>query len=260
MDYIICDNHVVPVEFEDYYSEKKIFLPDTYMPTDNTRPLGARQITRTDVGLPEQAIVLCCFNNNYKITYEEFDCWCEILKRHNNTVLWLKASNDISQKNLLQEANIRGVDKSRIIFAGFVEKEEEHIERQTLADLFIDTFNFNAHTTATEALWAGVPIVTKSGKSFGARVSGSLLKALEMDELVTNSKSEYIEKIEEIICNPNYLNQIKLKIKKNLTSKRLFNTEKYTEFFENAMEVVFHNYTENNFKGDIKIKDDHKNI
>lgn len=252
MDYIICDKHVIPQKYSDFYTESKIYMPDVYMPTDNTRPRGGENMLRKDFGLPEDAIVLCCFNNNYKISSEEFQCWCEILQRNEKTVLWLKASNSESQASMKSEIKKFDIDVERLIFAGYVEREEDHLARQSLADLFLDTFNFNAHTTATEALWAGVPIVTKSGKSFAARVSGSLLTAVGLEELVTFSKKEYIQKIEELAQDPIKLKQLKVRLKKNLLTFPLFNSEQYAKNFEKAMVKAVENY-EKKIKKDIII-------
>ena len=239
MDYIIADQMVIPEEFKHNYTEHKIFMPHTYMPTDNLRKFEKKNILRENFGLPKDAFVISCFNNNYKIGPTEFDCWCRILKKFPTAVLWLKSSNDLSEKNLRQEGINRGIDPSRIIFADFVETDAIHLGRQQLADVFVDTFNFNAHTTASEALWCGVPIVSKSGKTFCSRVSSSLLNAVGLDDLITQSTEDYEELICELIEDKDKLDDIKRRLKNNIETHPLFDSEKYAKDFEAAMKLVF---------------------
>tara|TARA_B100000767_G_scaffold23120_1_gene20483 strand:+ start:393 stop:2645 length:2253 start_codon:yes stop_codon:yes gene_type:complete len=253
IDYIIADNVVIPNEFNNFYSEKIIRLPHSYMPTDNTRIISNRPITREEMGLPTKSLVFCCFNNSYKISVNEFDIWMRILSKIENSVLWLKIENELAKKNIRNAAEKRGVDPSRIIFAEFL-KMEDHLARYALADIFLDTFNFNGHTTAADALWAGTPLITKLGKSFAARVAGSLLTAVGHTELITNTEKEYENLIIQLASRPLELKKIKQKLNKNLISNSLFDTEKYTFNLEKAYHKAYENHIKGNKPENITIK------
>jgi protein O-GlcNAc transferase len=211
------------------------------MPTDNTREISSRQITRAEVGLPEEGFVLCCFNNNFKISSQEFDIWVRILMQVKGSVLWLRSSNTWAEENLLKQFKRHGVDPSRLIFAGRAPMDE-HLGRQKLADLFIDTFNYNAHTTASEALWAGLPVITKAGKGFSARAAASLLTAIGLPELITATAEDYEELILYVARNPEYLAQIRKKLSNQRLSTPLFNSELYTRHLENGYEQAYQRY------------------
>ncbi|MDA8760806.1 hypothetical protein N9M89_04400 [Amylibacter sp.] len=197
------------------------------------------------MGLPDDAFVFCCFNNNYKISPNEFDIWMRLLTKVENSVLWLRQSNQLSNINIKNEAQKRNVDPSRLVFAGKVPMDE-HLARQRLADLFVDTFAFNAHTTAAEALWAGLPLVTKLGKGFAARVAGSLLNAVALPELVTETEKDYEALILELATNPTKLAEIKEKLATNRLTQPLFNTELYTKHLENGYQQAYQNYFDGN--------------
>ena len=243
MDYIIADNNLIPETSQDFYSEKPIYLPNTYMPTDNTREISNKTITRKEMLLPEDSFVFCCFNNNYKITSDEFDIWMRLLGKVKGSVLWLRKSNEWSEANFRLEAKKRNIGSSKIIFAERM-PTEEHLARYKLADLFVDTFNFNAHTTACEALWAGLPVVTKIGNGFAARVAGSLLHVIDCPELITKTKEEYEALILELATNSEKLSKIKEKVLSNRMSKPLFNTELYTENLENGYKRAYQLYAD----------------
>jgi len=240
IDYIIADQVTIPNKFQKYYNEAIIRLPDCYMPTDNTRLISNKSLRREEHGLPKDSIVFCCFNNNYKISSIEFDIWMRILSKFGGSVLWLREHSQLAKENLYLAAERRGVDRSRIIFAGKLPMED-HLARHALADIFLDTFNFNAHTTACDALWSGLPIVTKIGKSFAARVAGSLLTAIGLTELITNSELEYEKLIIRLASNPKELKKIKQKLNKNLTSHPLFDSKLYTCNLEKAYEKAYEN-------------------
>ena len=242
IDYIIADEIVIPDRFKHFYTENKIFMPNCYMPTDNLREFEKEKISRENFGLAEDAFVICCFNNNYKIGPREFDCWCRILAKFPSTVLWLKSSNELSEQNLRQEGIKRGIDPSRIIFAGFEETDAMHLGRQQLADIFVDTFNFNAHTTASEALWCGLPVISMIGETFCARVSSSLLHAVGLDDLVTKSIEEYETLICELIEDKEKLREIKSRLNNNIATCPLFDSEAYTRDFEKAMKIIYKRY------------------
>ena len=255
IDYIISDHTVIPDKFKEFYNEKIIRLPHTYMPTDNERIISDKLITRIDMGLPKKGIIFCCFNNSYKISHIEFDIWMRILSKIRDSILWLKIdNNDTARENLRNAALKRGIDPSRIIFAEYLSMEE-HLARYALADIFLDTFNFNAHTTACDTLWAGTPIVTKSGKSFVSRVAGSLLTAIDIPELITNSELEYENLILKLASSPDNLKKIKQKLHKNLSTKPLFDTKKYTHYLETAFIKAFTNLSSGNKPIDIDISE-----
>ena len=241
IDYIIADKILIPDKFENFYSENIIRLPHSYMPTDNTRIISNKPVSRKEQGLPEDGIVFCCFNNSYKISSIEFDIWMLIVGRIDNSVLWLNIKNKLVRENICRAAQIRGIDPSRIIFANSLPMEE-HLARYALADIFLDTFNFNAHTTASEALWAGLPVVTKLGKSFAARVAGSLLSAVGLDELITHTELEYEELILELALNPKKLKKIKHKLNKNKITEPLFDTELYISHIEQSYLKAYDDY------------------
>ena len=245
MDYIVADKFLIPEANQKYFNEQPLYLPHTYMPTDDTRELSQKPISRKDVGLPNDAFVFCCFNNNYKISSAEFDIWMRLLNKVEGSVLWLRKSNEISYLNMKKEAQKRDIDPSRLVFADRAPMDE-HLARQRLADLFVDTFAFNAHTTATEALWAGLPVVTKAGQGFAARVAGSLLNAIGLPELVTTIEQDYEELILELATNPTKLAQVKDKLATNRLTQPLFNTELYTKHLENGYHQAYQNYFDGN--------------
>jgi protein O-GlcNAc transferase len=241
IDYIIADPVLIPSGYEQYYSERILRLPNTYMPSDNARAMATRMMTRSEMGLPEVGFVFCCFNNNYKISPREFDIWMRVLLKVEGSVLWLRNSNVWSEENLRTQAETRGVEPSRLVFAGLAPMDE-HLSRQKLADLFLDTFAFNAHTTASEALWAGLPVVTKIGRSFAARVAASLLTAVDLPELITQTEQEYEALIVQLASNPERLAQIRQTLMDNRLSTPLFDTELYTKHLENGYQQAYQRY------------------
>jgi protein O-GlcNAc transferase len=241
IDYIIADLVLIPSGNEHYYSEQILRLPHSYMPADNSRKISVRQMSRYEMGLPEAGFVFCCFNNNYKISPREFDMWMGILLKVEGSVLWLRNSNAWSEDNLCMEAEIRGVDPSRLIFAGRVPMEE-HLARHKLADLFLDTFNVNAHTTASEALWAGLPIVTMAGKGSTSRAAASLLTAVGLPELITQTEKDYETLILQLANHPEQLTQIRQKLADNRLSTPLFDTELYTKHLEDGYQQAYQRY------------------
>lgn len=189
IDYVIGDTVVTPAEAQPDFSERIAQMPLCYQPNDRQRPLGT-PVTRAQCGLPEAGFVFSCFNNSYKILPPVFDRWCNLLRAVPDSVLWLYEANPQATDNLLREAHVRGIAPQRIVFAPFL-SQERHLARLPAADLFLDTFPCNAHTTASDSLWAGVPLVTCMGETFASRVAASLLRAAECDELITRSLDEY---------------------------------------------------------------------
>jgi len=241
LDYIIADKVLIPKDNQKYYSEKIVYLPDTYQANDSTKKISDKIFTREELGLPKDGFVFCCFNNNYKITPQVFDVWMRLLERVENSVLWILSENINISKNLKKEATIRGVDFNRIVFAERI-KMNEHLARQKVADLFIDTFPYTGHTTASDALWVGLPVLTRIGKTFASRVSASLLNAIGLSTLVTSSAKEYEDLAIELATNPAKLKEIKNKLKNNRNTKALFNTPVFTRNIEKAYSLMYERY------------------
>ncbi|WP_246667469.1 tetratricopeptide repeat protein [Bradyrhizobium macuxiense] len=233
IDYIIADPTVIPPAAQRDYSEKVVYLPDCYQPNDSRRRVAETTPTRAQCGLPEQGFVFCCFNNNYKITPDVFDVWMRILRKVPGSVLWLFESNAAAPANLKQEAERRGVDAARIVFARSVPLPD-HLARHRLADLFLDTLPYNAHTTASDALWAGLPVLTRIGETFAGRVAASLLKAIGLPELITDSPERYEGLAIEIAQRPEILQALKTKLADNRLRAPLFDTKRFTEQIEAA--------------------------
>jgi predicted O-linked N-acetylglucosamine transferase (SPINDLY family) len=243
MDYIVSDHTCIPKDSQKHYNEKVLYLPNAYMPTDNLREISDKEISRTELGLPADGFVFACFNSVYKITPSEFDIWMQVMLQVPNSVLWLRKPNKWAESNLIKEAAKRGVDAKRIIFADKV-NISDHLARHKLADLFLDTFNMNAHATAIDALWAGLPIVSKLGEGFCARAGVSYLRALDLPELVAESESDYEALILDLALNPDRLNAIRDKLNRNRLTAPLFNTECYVRDFEAGLEKAYNLYFE----------------
>ena len=241
IDYIIADNVVIPEESKRYYVEKVVYLPNSYQANDNLRKISDRKFTRLQLGLPDDAFVFACFNNNYKITPSVFDSWMRILSVVNESVLWLLDDNPMAKQNLIKEAVIRGIDSSRLIFAERL-PIEEHLARHDFADLFLDTFPYNAHTTASDALWAGLPVLTLMGHTFPGRVASSLLRTMGMTELIGNTQEEYEALAIELAITPQKLIDIKLKLAKNRLTTPLFDTPLFTKNLESAYIKMYERY------------------
>jgi len=233
MDYIIADPVVIPEDYQAFYTVKVVYLPDSYQVNDNRRVISDAPLSRADAGLPETGFVFCSFNNNYKIMPAEFSIWMRLLDQVDGSVLWLFASNETAQRNLRNEASKRGIDPHRLIFAGRV-PQAEHLARQRLADLFVDTFNYNAHTTASDALWAGLPVLTKLGQGFASRVAGSLLTAVGLPELITTTAEDYERLALRLATQPEELKALREKLGDNLRTAPLFDTERFTRHIEAA--------------------------
>ena len=235
MDFIIADRTIIPPDCEVHFSEKIIYLPHTYQANDNTRAIASDGMSRAEAGLPDAGFVFCCFNNTYKITSAEFDVWMPLMDLVEGSTLWLLQPSDEVAQTLRAEAVKRGVNASRLVFAKHL-PAAEHLARHRLADLFLDTFVYNAHTTASDALWAGLPVVTKLGHGFAARVCGSLLIAIGLGELVTSTEGEYAELAHTLANNPDRLRAIRSKLETQRLSAPLFNSELITRDLEAAFE------------------------
>jgi len=238
MDYIIADYNLIPVKSQKFYSEKIIYLPDSYQVNDRKRIISKKKFTKSELGLPEDGFIFCCFNNNYKITPHTFDSWMRILNTVERSVLWLLQGNEWAVDNLKKEAQKRGVDENRLVFAKIFPLDE-HLVRHSQADLFLDTFPCNAHTTASDALWAGLPVLTRMGESFASRVATSLLNAIALPELITSSQEHYEALAIELASHPTKLNAIKMKLGRNRLTTPLFDTPNFTKHLENAYIKIY---------------------
>ena len=241
IDYIVADPVVIPRHQRPFYSEKAIYLPNSYLPNDDAREIAQTITTRADFGLPEDAFVFCCFNKSYKISRREFDIWMRVLNKVEGSVLWLFKANKWVEPNLRKEAEKRGIDPLRLIFADRV-SQSEHLARHKHADLFIDTFNYNAHTTASDALWSGLPVVTKQGNQFAARVAASLLTAIGLLELITTTEEDYEALILELATNREKLAEVKKTLDTNRLTQPLFDTKRYARDFEAGLTAAYDLY------------------
>lgn len=237
IDYIVADRFIVPEEAQAHYTEHVVYMPDCYQPNDRKRVIDARTPSRAEVGLPESGFVYCCFNNNYKITPRVFDIWMRLLGAVPGSVLWLLPLSPPVKENLRREAAARGIDPARLVFAPRVPLAA-HLARQRLADVFLDTLPYNAHTTASDALWAGLPVVTCSGRSFPARVAGSLLHAVGLPELATPSLEAYEALALRVARDPPYLASLKARLAAAVASAPLFDSERYCRHLEAAYELM----------------------
>ncbi len=245
MDYLIGDRTVVPDAHQQHYTEKIIYLPNSYLPHDSSRAIANTACTREDLGLPPAGFVFCCFNNNYKITPETFDSWMRILRRVENSVLWLSRNNPTAESNLRREALLRGVDAGRLIFADRMSSLPEHLARQRVADLFLDTRPYNAHATALDALWAGLPVLTCVGEGFASRVAASLLNAIELPELITATPTQYENLAVQLAASPELLAEIRQKLARKRLNTSLFDTRAFTKHLEAAYTKACERYQQN---------------
>jgi predicted O-linked N-acetylglucosamine transferase (SPINDLY family) len=233
IDYIIADRTVIPADDQHNFSEKIIYMPDSFQANDLKGHTTDKVFTRAQAGLPPDGFVFCCFNSNYKIMPEVFDLWLRILRQVEGAVLWLYAQNLTAQNNLRHEAATRGIAPDRLIFASSLPLSE-HQSRLPLADLFLDTLPFNAGATASGALSAGVPVLTRVGKTFSGRMGASLLKAVGLPELITSTAESYVSMAVELAMQPAKMAAIKRKLADNIGSTPLFDTQRFTRHLESA--------------------------
>ncbi len=241
IDYIIADEVVAPLERQQFFTEKIVHLPDCYQVNDSKRKIAERTPTRQAAGLPEHGFVFCCFNNNYKITPRVFGCWMRILKQVEDSVLWLLEDNATAASNLRKEAVARGINSDRLFFAKRIPLAE-HLARHRLADLFLDTLPFNAHTTASDALWVGLPVLTCLGETFAGRVAASLLTAIHLPELITTTPEAYEHMAIDLATHPEQLAIIKSKLADNRLTAPLFDTKLFTRNIEAAYTEMYERY------------------
>jgi predicted O-linked N-acetylglucosamine transferase (SPINDLY family) len=240
MDYLLADATLIPEACRQHYAEKIIYLP-SYQVNDSQRRIAEHAFTRAELGLPEEGFVFACFNTNYKITPAVFSLWMRILQRVADSVLYLYAANEIVERNLREEARRRGVPGHRLVFGKYLERAE-YLARFRAMDLFLDTLPYNAGTTASDALWAGLPVLTCAGNSFAGRVAASLLQAIELPELITTSASAYEELAVSLATNPARIAGIRQKLAANRLTTRLFDTPRFTRHLEDAYTRIYERY------------------
>ena len=236
-DYIIADNVIIPEESGQHYTEVVVALPGSYQVNDRKRKIAERRFTRTELGLPETGMVFCCFNNNFKIMPYIFDMWMRILHAVPGSVLWLIEDNADAAENLRWEAERRGIEKKRLVFADRI-SPEEHLARHMCADLFLDTYPYNAHTTASDALWVGVPLITCPGDTFASRVAASLLTAMGLPELAVSTFDEMEELAVALAKDPARLAALKEKVRTNRDTSPLFDTDEFAHNIESAYQQM----------------------
>ncbi|MDG2266071.1 MAG: hypothetical protein P8L91_03720, partial [Candidatus Marinimicrobia bacterium] len=227
----------IPKENQKYYAEKIVYLP-SYQVNDSTESPPELELTRKDLGLPEEGFVFCCFNNTYKITPSVFDSWARILKSVEQSVMMIYVSNKIAQENLVKEIVLRGVDPQRLIFGQKLSRPM-YLARYRAADLFLDTHPYNAGTTASDALRMGLPILTLNGNSFNSREAASILNSVNLPELITETEKEYESLAIELATNPIKLKSIKNKLIDNLPTAPLFDTPLFTRKLESAYQTMY---------------------
>jgi protein O-GlcNAc transferase len=239
MDYILADATIIPEDQRKFFSEKVVWLPDSYLHTDNQRPISEPTPTRRECGLPETAFVFCGFNNTYKIAPAIFHVWMRLLQATDGSVLWLTEGNPTAMANLRLTAETCDVAPERLIFAPKVPAMADHLARHRQADLFLDTLPYNAHTTASDALWAGLPVLTCLGPTFAGRVAASLLKAVGLPELITTSLEDYEALALKLAKDPPLLASLKDRLAHNRDTYPLFNTERFTRHIEAAYTTMW---------------------
>ena len=238
IDYIVADQTVIPETQREFYLENIVSLPNSYQANDAKRFISNRMFTRAELGLPPAGFVFCCFNNNYKITPDIFDRWMRILKQVDGSVLWLLEDNPCAVSNLRSEAVVRGINSERLIFAKRM-PAPDHLARHRIANLFLDTLPYNAHTTASDALWAELPVLTCLGETFAGRVAASLLSAIGLPELITTTLEAYEQMAIDLATHPGKLAGIKRKLAENRLTTPLFDTKLFTKHIEAAYSAIY---------------------
>jgi len=242
-NYIIVDQIVLPDSNSRFFEEKVVRLPGSFMPRDTKgQAIDETALNRADHNLPQDGIVFCGFNNPYKINRSVFDCWMNILKNVDRSVLWLSDVGEIAKSNLRKEAGNLGVEPDRLVFAKRVSSSADHLARHRLADLFLDTLPYNAHTTASDALWAGLPVVTQIGDSFAGRVAASLLNAVGLPELITRTREDYEALAIDLALDRQKLQGIRERLQGNRLTTPLFDAALYTRHLEAAYEAMHQRY------------------
>jgi predicted O-linked N-acetylglucosamine transferase (SPINDLY family) len=253
IDYLIADRTVIPETHKDYYTEKIVYLPNSYQVNDAKRSISNKTFTRAECGLPVEGFVFCCFNNSYKILPGVFRSWMTILKRVSGSVLWLLGDNPAAVANLRREAAARGVDPERLVFAERLSLPD-HLARHRLADLFLDTLPYNAHTTASDALWAELPVLSQIGETFAGRVSSSLLNAIGAPELIVSTPEAYERRAIDLAADRDRLAAIRQKLAKNRLIAPLFDTQGFARHIEAAYTEMYQRHLKGLPPDDISVR------
>jgi len=254
MDYIVADRAVLPDDHRSTYAEQVVRLPDTYLPSDRTRAIGEQMPTRAESGLPGTGFVFASFNNAYKFSPAIFDVWMRLLAQVDDSVLWLPDHHPSATSNLIREAGVRGIDRSRLVFAAPVPSPARHLARLRLADLFLDTLPYNAHSTANDALWAGLPVLTCIGNSFAGRVAASLLRAAGLPELITESLSSYEALALKLAGEKERLAAVRATLNRNRDNCPLFDTARFTRHLETAFTTMWERYQKGDPPADFDVR------
>jgi protein O-GlcNAc transferase len=241
-DYFMGDRVTIPNDNYKHFSEKIIFLPNSFQPNPRQRIIADKNVSRQSYKLPETGFIFCCFNNTWKITPDVFESWIRILKKVEDSILWLSDTHPIAKRNILKAFTVNNIHLSRIVFAEKLPSFADHLQRYLSANLFLDTFPYCAHTTASDALWAGLPVLTKSGESFVSRGAASQLSSIGLPELITNSSHEYESLAIKLATNPEKLLGLKEKLACNRTTAPLFNPQLLTQHIESAYQATYDRY------------------
>lgn len=233
MDYIIADEILIPKTERNSYDEKILYMPHSFQVNDASKPISEKVFTRSEFGLPEDGFIFCAFSNSYKITPSVFAAWMNILQAIPESVLWLSIENELARENLRKQASVQDISVERLIFAQRLPSLADHLARYRLADVFLDTTPYGAHTTASDALWAGLPVLTCLGRGYASRVAASLLHALDLDDLISSNLKGYEQKAIALAQNPEQLNALKVKLSEQIKLSPLFNTLQFTQDLEN---------------------------
>jgi len=237
IDYMIVDPILVPPDQQVSFAEKLVHLPECYLPSDTTRQIAEPGAPRSAYGLPDNGVVFACFNNSYKITPPIFEIWMRLLQSVSGSVLWVRSDNERAVENLRREAGARGVASDRLIAAGRCPLPE-HLARYRLADLFLDTLPYTAHSTAVDGLWAGLPVLTCAGRSYAARSAASLLSAIGVPELVTSNLEEYEALALKLARDPGLLDGLRDRLARNRSTTSLFDTKRLCRHLEDAYQEM----------------------
>ena len=243
IDYLLVDPIAVPPAQQPYFTEKLVYLPDSFMVADTTQAISEATPTRRDCGLPEHGLVFCCFNKNYKFTQPVFDVWLRLLRSVEGGALWLSGNRNAAHDNLRRYAKAQGIDPQRLVFAAGVKARADHFARHRLADMFLDTVPYNAHTTACDALFCGLPVLTMAGPTFAGRVAASMLHAIGLDELVTDSLADYEALALSLATEPARLGAIRARLADNRMTHPLFDTDRFRRNIETAYDRMFDDHS-----------------
>jgi len=242
IDYIISDGVIIPESSRRYYTEKVAYLPGSSLLDDSTRTASGRIFSKKECGLPDDHFIFCCFNNSYKLNEQVLDSWAKILLSVEKSILWITEHPGEFKRNIIAQFKNRGIDAAKLIFAQRMELMADHLARQALADIFLDTYPFNAHTTALDALKAGIPVITLQGQSLVARGASSILEAIELPELITSTQEKYEALAIKLATSPEYLVALKQRLSANIISTSLFNSSFYARKLEAVYIKMFDRY------------------